>query len=426
MMRFLFISLLLLFSLSSMSQQGKPTVETRVKLENERKELLADIAETQKELTAIRDDKNVSINQLQALQHQVADRHKLKENINEEVDDIGSSIAAYKSEINFLVQKIENYKLIYARSIRYSYESRGNLNMFAYLFCANDFNDAMRRMKYVKKLRDYRQQQVEKIKATEEELNKTLTTLKSERINREKLLILNNSQSKILLQETKEAEELVQKIKEKEKQLIAELDKKKKAEKKISNAINEIIISKMKTVEDSAAHNSNSKFVFNPLVPTKTPGIQPNLYMTPSDMASATNFEKSKGKLIYPISQGIISCHFGNYRVGNIEYYNNGIDIQTYTNGTVTAVFDGTVSSVVNMDGKLIVLIQHGNYFTVYNNLFNALVSPGDKVRKMQPIGIVANNEEGKPTLNFQIWRSAGSKMQTMQLNPEQWVGRAE
>jgi len=103
---------------------------------------------------------------------------------------------------------------------------------------------------------------------------------------------------------------------------------------------------------------------------------------------------------------------------------NPGIDIRTSPNATIRAIFEGTVSSVFTVEGVKIVLIQHGNYFTVYNNLATVSVSMGQHVSTLQNIGVVALNDEGEPTVKFQIWKSSGKRQVT--LNPEAWLGRAK
>ena len=151
------------------------------------------------------------------------------------------------------------------------------------------------------------------------------------------------------------------------------------------------------------------------------------MMLTPTDVALAANFEGNQGKLYWPVAKGAITDHFGTHPhplAPKVIMENNGIDIRTTAGAPVRAVFEGTVSSVFPVEGSQIVMIQHGNYFTVYNNLASVSVSKGQHVSTMQNIGVVGTNEEGEPTIKFQIWKSNGKKGQ-VKLNPESWLGKA-
>jgi murein DD-endopeptidase MepM/ murein hydrolase activator NlpD len=148
--------------------------------------------------------------------------------------------------------------------------------------------------------------------------------------------------------------------------------------------------------------------------------------LTPTDVALANNFEGNKGKMYWPVTQGYISDHFGVHPSPLSKYVivdNDGIDIRTSANAPVRAVFEGTVGSVFTVEGTKVVAIQHGNFFTVYNNLASTSVVKGQHVNTLQTIGVVAENEEGEPTIKFQIWKSNGHS--SVKLNPELWIGKA-
>jgi septal ring factor EnvC (AmiA/AmiB activator) len=147
------------------------------------------------------------------------------------------------------------------------------------------------------------------------------------------------------------------------------------------------------------------------------------LLSTPTDIALANNFEGNKGKMYWPVERGYISDHFGVHPhplAPKVMIENYGIDIQTTPDATAKAVFEGTVTSVSTVE-NMMVLIRHGDYMTVYNNLKSVSVTKGQHVNTNQPIGVVANNDEGEPTLKFQIWKM-GKK--AIKLNPEQWLGK--
>ena len=422
-LRIFFLVVGLLYTMGAAAQQHN--ADTREQLEDQRKEILREIKETEQQLTTLKSDKKVTFTQLKVLQEKLTERALLIGNIQDEVKYIDLTIAQYSKQIAGLRKKLEHYKVLYTRSIRYSYKSRTNLNMLAYLCAAQDFNDVVRRMKYLRIMRAMRQQQSEQIRATHEELYHKIDMLTAERAGKDKLLQELSGQNATLEIETKEANESFKEMAGREKELQAELQEKKKSAKRISDAITAIIRQEMKHSEDEfkAAHKPK------PYEPDVTEDTDPDNVLPEhvpiigkDEMLLARKFEKKKGQLGWPVTRGRISCHFGKYNLKNIEYYNNGVDIRTVTYGIVNAVYDGRVSSVVEMDGKVIIIVKHGNYFSVYNNLLRGMVLKGQKVVASQPLGLVGQNEEGFPTLNFQIWKSGGSKHETMMLNPEAWI----
>ena len=399
--------------------------DTRAELEDQRKEIMREIQETEQQLTVLKSDKKMTFTQLKVLQEKLSARALLIENLQDEVKYIDKTIATYSKQIAGLKSTLEHYKVLYTRSIRYSYKNRTNLNMLAYLCASQDFNEVIRRMKYLRTMRAMRKQQSDKIRATHAEMLHKIDLLNAERAGKDKLLQELNGQSATLVKETLEANESYKDMAGREKELQAELLEKKKSAKRISDAITAIIKQEMKHSEDEFKASHKPK----PYEPDVTEDTDPDNDLPEhipiigkEELNLACSFEKKKGQLGWPVARGRISCHFGKYNLRNIDYFNNGVDIRTMTYGIVNAVFEGTVSSVVEMDGKVIIIVQHGNYFTVYNNLLRGMVLKGQKVVANQPLGLVAQNEEGFPTLNFQIWKSGGSKHETVMLNPEAWI----
>ena len=397
------------------------TVDTKSQLQEQRKEIMQAINETEKDLTQLRSNKKVTINQLRVLQDKLEERKKLIENINLEVVYINNSIKIYENQIAYLRKKLNRFKIMYSKSIRYTYKSRNTYSMLAYLCSSADFNDAVRRMKYLRLLRILRRQQAEKIKALHANLYHKIDLLNAERASKDKLLAELSGQNKALEAETRETNSAVTELLKREKELQSELQIKKKSAKRINDAIQAIIKREMKNSEDNAEDSTEEKAPPTAIAKPKEESI-PSI--TKAELVLAKSFESNKGKLVMPVSKGSITGHFGKYSIKNIEYFNNGIDIQTITYGIVNSVFEGTVSSVSEIDGKTIVIVQHGFYFTVYTNLLKGLVIKGQHIVAKQPIGLVANNEDGYPTLNFQIWKSEGSKHETIMLNPEVWINK--
>lgn len=433
----------LLLSFAGMAQQTIQgyTPPTKAQLEAKRKEILDAINETEKQLEAIKSDKKATLGQLHALQNKLAERQRLIGNINDEIDDIDNTIKLSSREVGSLKQKLEQMKVRYAQSIRYAYETRSSYDMLAFLFSSADFNDAMRRMKYLKKFRDFRKQQVEQIRITQAQLQHKIGTLNAEKAQKDELLTAQVQQKQVLVKETDQTNQVINDLKGKESNLMRDIEKNRKVAERVDKAINQIIEREMakatkaaeeeeakanggtkaKPYNDEVVHN-NTHYTPKP----KVPRGEVELMMTPRDVALANNFEGNKGKLYWPVEKGFVTDHFGTHPhpiQTKVMIENNGIDIRTTPDATVKAVFDGEVSSVNFIGDSPMIIIKHGNYFTVYTNLASASVKKDQHVTANQGIGTVANNEYGEPTVKFQIWKAG--KKGSVKLNPEQWIGKA-
>lgn len=441
-MRFAGVVFCLLLTVSAIAQQQTTSLYTKEQLEAKRKEIMDAIRETEQQLEAIKNDKKATMGQLRALQNKLAERQRLISNINDEMEDIDHSIRASSKEVGSLKQKLEQLKVRYAQSLRYAYETRSSFGMMAFLFSSNDFNDAMRRMKYLKKFRDFRRQQVEQIRITQAQLQHKIGTLNAQKAQKDELLSQQVQQKQELLKETDQTNHVIQDLKGKEGELMKAIEKNRQITVRINKAINVYIEREMAEAARRAEEEAKRTGVTGRTTaapgrtaePSNTheytrrppPAEAPTLMLTPTDMALAENFEGNKGKLYWPVEKGYISDHFGTHPhplAPKVMMDNKGIDIQTDQNAAIRAVFDGTVTRIFSTAGSSqVIMIEHGNYFTVYNGLETVSVKTGDHVSARQIIGHVANNDENIPTVNFQIWK--GSKKGQTALNPEQWLGR--
>jgi septal ring factor EnvC (AmiA/AmiB activator) len=459
-MRFLFLFLIVAGAYTTAVGQEQPQVRyttsytppTKAQLEAKRKELQDAINETEEQLEAIKKNKNATISQLKALQYKLAQRQSLISNINDEIGNIDNTIVSSSKEIVTLTQKLEMLKTRYAQSIRYAYASRSSYDMLAFVFSSANFNDAVRRMKYLKKFRDFRKQQVDQILETQGKIKNKIGELNKEKQEKDNLLNNQKQQTVALQTDVKETNSAIQEMKGKEEELRKIAEKNRKAAARVNKFINDIIEREMQAALKKAEEEEKRRLALTtkPPVPDKTKETVPPpartgtvtttttapakhappkndlpLMLTPTDVALASNFEGNRGKLYWPVAQGYISDRFGVHKISTyIDINNDGIDIRTNAGAAARAVFDGTVSSVFTVEGAQIVIIQHGNYFTVYNNLASVSVTRGQAVKALQTIGSVGENDEGFPTIKFQIWKSNGGKKGQAKLDPEQWIGR--
>jgi septal ring factor EnvC (AmiA/AmiB activator) len=313
-------------------------------------------------------------------------------------------------------------------------------------------------MKYLKKFREFRKQQVDQIHNTQSQLKHKIVELNDEKAQKDRLRTTEEQQKQELMKETDNTNKVIEDLKGQESQLLKNIEKNRVIAKRVNNAIQVVIEREMKKAQQAAEEEEKKRLAeANKTVPappaatdkpakpgTTTPvavnnppavvprprtprGDAPELFLTPTDVALANNFEGNRGKLYWPVEKGYITDHYGTHPhpvERKVMINNTGVDIQTSSNAVVKAVFEGKVSSVLDLAGVKMVMLTHGNYFTVYNNLLSASVKIGDHVNTNQAIGIVAVNEEGEPTIKFQIWKSAGTKKGSVSLNPEQWLGK--
>lgn len=483
---------------------------TRNQLEVRKANLLKEIAAAEQQLAATKKDRTATLAQLRAIQAKLNARQKLISGINEEIAAIDGSIQKSSQEIDQLNKTLEYLKKRYAESVRYAYKNRESQNMLAFLFSANDFNDAMRRMQYLKKYRDYRKGEAERIVGTQIQMQEEITRLNNQKQEKNELLVGEEQQRKEILTETQETNKVIEELKGREGELMAIIRKNQAANKKIEASIKEQIrkeleIAKKKAAEEearrqleiakrkseeearrkseeiakkkAAEEEAKRKAIANhtseeggsvygsgtqpirlntgtPVAPkentvTTAKGNEPTekpteniasttnrtiseptkstykLSLTPEVQALSENFASNQGKLPWPVEKGFVSGPYGKYPhplYKSVTMENNGIDISTAAGSPVRAVFEGVVTKVANIDGSVMVMISHGEYFTVYTKLAQALVKSGDKINVKQVIGRVGTNEEGLDMVNFQIWKITGNDFATV--NPTNWIAR--
>jgi murein hydrolase activator len=453
-MRFIVFLVSVFLTVSSIAQVQYITRQpTRAELEAQRKKTQEEINETEQELEKVKNDKRATMGDLSALQNKLALRQRQIGNINDELGDIDNSIKKSSKEIVTMKQKLEQLKVRYSQSIRYAYETRSSYDMLAFLFSSRDFNDAMRRMKYLKKFREFRKAQVEQIRETQAQLQHKIGTLNTVKAQKDELLQEQVQQKQTLLKETEKKDQVIKELKGKEGELLKRIEKNRKVAQKINNYIKLQIEKEMEEAAKRAeeaekkkaaelakaaggaapgAKPGNAPAPANNNAPRPTaPKVEreaPSLLLTPTDVALASSFEGNKGKLYWPVEKGYITDHFGQHPhplAPQVLVDNAGIDIQTVPNADVRAVYEGTVSNIFSTGGSSqIVMIEHGNYFTLYNGLATVTVKKGQHVSTREVIGQVANNDNDVPSVNFQIWKATGKKG-SIKLNPEQWIGRA-
>lgn len=378
--------------------------QDRTDLEAQRKELLAEIEETSRLLAATQKDKAATLDRYFALQTQIRKRQQLINTLKKEIEFSNASIDRANEVIAALNEDEIKLKEEYANMVREAYRLRLNKSMLLFLFSANNYNDLFNRWQYIRQYDDYRKRQANLILNTQEMLSSKAQQLELDKVEKEKLLASENRQKQLLNKELTDKNTIIEDLKGNENRLTSELSKQQKAHQELNNTIETIIKNEM-AIKRKAARDESA------------------LSATPEDKPTAPklsgDFQNNKGKMAWPVRQGVISRHFGTQphpTIKTIEISNNGIDIRTGPDAQVYAVFKGRVVGIQFIPGyKNMVILQHGQYYTVYSNLEELLVKKGDNVSTRQMIGRLSSD---KPEVHFEVWR------EKQRLNPINWVSR--
>ncbi len=421
-------SVVLFFTLSfcviQASAQGSQP--TRKELEKSRQELLQKISEAKKVLAATRQKQTSSITQLKAISSQIKTRERIIVNVQSQIGVMDKQIEESRDSLEILKNQLAKLKQDYAKSILAAYKGRNVYDKMMFVFSAQSFNQAIKRIQYLNQYSDYRQRQAELILRTQAEIIEALNKLVAKKQEKMGLIGLKESEKKELEVDKQEESKVLSSLQEKEKEVRKQLSESQAAAKKLNRAIENLIakeIEEARKKEEARrreeAAKSGSK---NPSAPetNKPAKSESDLYMTPEVVKMSADFEQNKNNLPWPVERGYIAEEFGTHAhptLKGVQVNNNGVDISTQPNANVRAVFKGKVSKIFNVPGMgKIVLINHGKYFTAYARLASVSVKEGQQVDSKQTIGVVDTNEEGVTEVQFQIW------LMDQKLDPELWL----
>jgi septal ring factor EnvC (AmiA/AmiB activator) len=395
-----------------------------------------------------------TLGQLNVLNRKINLQEQYIGSISKELRSIDDDIYLSNLEIYRLQKQLDTLKSQYSKSVVYAYKNRSSYDYLNFIFSANNFNDAVRRMSYLKSYRAYREKQVSTIIETQN----LIARRKEQQLGRkeQKNVALTNQTKQIqeLAVQKKEKDAVVSQLKSKEKDLSKQIAAKKKKDRDLKNAITAIVRREIeaarkeaeaktkadadarKKADDIAKKNKPAETPVtrpgtSPAVnPTTTvakrnePAKKPDSYLNfnATDVALNKSFELNRAKLPWPVDNGIVTMHFGNNKIDNtlLTFDNPGITISTPSAGVaVKAVFDGEVSSVYSMGDGMAITIRHGKYFTTYSNLTSVSVTKGASVRTGQQIGKAGRDDDGNGgQIDFILM------IETRNVNPQPWLRR--
>lgn len=418
----------ILFSLTSVFSQS------REELERKKKEIQEEIDELQKVQRSLSKDKKTSLGQLTLVQNKLKKRQSVIENINSQVQLIDNDIFTNNREIYRLKNQIDTLKEQYGRTIEYAYKNSSNYDMLNFIFSSTSFNDAIKRIAYLKSYRNYRDEQVANINKARASLQGKVATLAANKKEKSNVLVEQGKQLKLLEDEKKEKSVVVTKLQQREKELSKELAAKKRVERNLQNAIaaavkREIEAARKKAEAERKKAEEDAKKLADANAPKATKPstsapAKPNtrkssvLENSPEVTRVSLGFENNRRALPWPVDKSMIVSGFGRKKIEGTTLFedNIGITLETTPGSNVKAIYDGIVSSVFDIAGEPAIIIKHGKYFTTYQNLASVTVSKGQEVKTGQVIGKAGTNEDGDGQILFVV--SIESKF----VDPELWL----
>jgi septal ring factor EnvC (AmiA/AmiB activator) len=326
---------------------------------------------------------------------------------NQQANLLTREISSNQTKISKLRDKLKVLKADYAEMIVKSYKSRSDQNKLMFLLSSTNFQQAYKRLQYIKQYADYQMQQAELIKTETAKMQALNIELLAQKKNKQ-ILIEENKKAKSILDKDREQQSvLIQEIKSNLSQFTVQLKSKQTESKKIDKEIRKIIQAAIAASNKKAGKSSKLK-VFS---------------LTPEQKILAANFTANKGKLPWPVVNGVVKLRYGNNPSPidpSLTIKSNGVRIATSKGGQVRAVFEGVVQGIMTpKNGNNTIMIRHGNYITVYKNLSKFYVSKGDKVTTKQVIGeVITNKASGESILSFGIYKDSSTQ------NPSQWIYR--
>lgn len=413
-MRTLAFILLLIASLFPSTGEA----QSRKQLEAKRKKMQRVIAEQKKALTSTQKEKTVTLDKLNSLNQIIQQRQVVIKNLGMEIRSVNYELGQKQKYLDSLSKEHDAQQLKLKKTIIKAYKTRKSGREIAFVFSSKSISQAMRRWKYLRKISGYRRHQISSIMAQSKSLEKTISQLENVKQEKSVLMGENEKESKELETDKQAKQTLVKELSGREEELRDRIRQNEKAIARLNNEISRLIAREIEAERKRKARAATSAAKARSGSTGSAAGKE-NL-LSPQAKAIVGAFSKNKGNLPWPVERGFVSQTFGVHEHPDLEgitTVNNGVDITSPKGSLASAVFEGTVSAILNIPGQgQAVLVNHGDFFTVYSHLSVVLVEKGQVIRMNQHIGKVMTDEDGKAVLQFQVWH--GQEKQ----NPQSWL----
>ena len=399
-----------------------------------KKQLQSEITTLQKEISTANQllkkttkDKEMTLNEVSILDKKIRQREQLIKACNEQINILDEEINKGQNNIKSLNSDLSKLQKEYAKMIVFANKNRSHYDRLGFIFASADFNQAFSRLRYIRQFTDARKVKMDQIASTEKQISSEVEASQQAREEQTALLREEKTQQDALKKEKEDLKAQEANLKKKEGNIQQEIKNKQQQAQKLQKAIDDIIAEEIRKAnaeaerkrKEEAKKNTNKGKTNTTTAKAKENGMA----LTPAEKTLSSSFVSNKGKLPWPVERGVISSSYGKHASvvsSKVTVTNNGIDIATTDGAKARAVFDGEVASVTKLTGaNTVVILRHGEYFTVYSNLENVTVKRGDKVKTKQNLGTIHTNKtDGKTELHFELLKEQSRQ------NPANWLSQ--
>lgn len=360
-----------------------------------------EIRATNELLAKTKKDKQVTQNQLKLIQNRIRNRKQIIANLEKQTQVINGDIGTKNDTVHAMQNELTQLRKEYADMVYAAYKNYKLNNFLVFLFASKDFNDATRRISYMRRYNRMRQQKAEQIKSVADSLHVQIGELENRKAELTKVRDTRTQEVSSLGKDEKQYQSSLSEINTKSGKLSSEIRKKQSQINKLQQRIQAIIAEEARKNRATPKSAAQEEYIAN----------------------LSGRFDQNKGLLPYPVRGGVIVDRYGVHPHATqkgLMVNNKGVNIASGSGAEVRAVFEGDITQIVFVQGlNNTVIIRHGNYLTTYSNLASVNVKTGNKVTLNQVIGRLSNSDDSDDcVLHFEIWK------ETENLNPEQWLRR--
>jgi len=397
--------------------------QTQEELEQKKAKIQEEIREKEMLLQDVKNKEKSVVKLLQIQKDKIGLKQKLIFTTEKQTKLLSNDMYINQVQINHLKTELVDLKEDYSDMIVKSYKSRSTQSRAMFVLSSENFLQAYKRLQYMKQYSSYRKMQGEEIKSKTVSLSDYNEKLNGQKTEKQKLIEEQEKQKKDLEKEKLEQEKIANSLKKDKKQIAAEIKKKQQESNKIDAQIQKLIRDAIAEANrKTAAANAKANPKTTSAAETKAVESSTKIVLTPEGQLLANSFKANKGQLPWPVEKGFVSLGYGNQAhpvYKTLVIHNSGVEITTDAGSNARAVYNGEVTKVIVISPlNKAICVQHGDYFTIYQNLSSVNVSAGDKVTTKQVLGKIRTNGEGKTVLKFLISQN------TTYANPQTWISR--
>lgn len=402
-LKFLFVAIVIASAFCPWESAAQS--KRQLELEERRRELQQEIRQITALLFEGKAEKKSVVSAVEDLNYKISVRKNLIRITNEQANLLTREINTNQNKISKKRDKLKALKQDYAEMVVRSYKNRTRSNKLMFLLSSQNFQQAYRRLQYIKQYANYQKQQAEIIRQETAELQILNQDLLRQKKDKDKLVAENRSAKKILDTELQNQKDLMASIQSNLSKFASQIKAKQKESSRLDREIQKLIREAIAASNKKAGKSVKSA----------------TFSLTPEQKLLAANFTANKGKLPWPVASGVVKLRYGTNPSPidpTIKIKSNGVRIATNKGEQVRAVFQGTVQGIMTpKNGNNAIMIRHGNYITVYKNLSKFYVSKGDKVSTKQVIGeVITSKASGESILSFGIYKDSNIQ------NPSHWI----